>query len=209
MRLKDSLKMEASVRKFIEQSSFPCIMAKSLLRHGMLKVHSHVNIRNTLKNIYEFIDHYRNQPDRLSSFILCFDQKINFADFEKQFWMILRSLNEMDKELYKHDERVSSDIHSPEFSFSLKSEAFFILLLHPESPRWARRFSYPAIVFNPHQQFEKLRKNGIFTRIRNLIRLRDISLQGYVNPMLSDFGQRSEIYQYTGKTYLPHEMLTI
>lgn len=115
----------------------------------------------------------------------------------------------MDKEKYEHDPRVSSQIASPDFSFSMKSEAFFILALHPQSPRLARRLPIPAIVFNPHQQFETLRKKGVFNKVRNFIRNRDKALQGFINPMLSDFGEKSEIYQYTGRVYSPEETLSI
>ena len=84
-----------------------------------------------------------------------------------------------------------------------------MLSLHPDSPRWSRRFKHPAIVFNPHQQFENLRRKGLFTKIRNLIRKRDQELQGFTNPMLNDFGDKSEIYQYIGKLYSPEETLSI
>lgn len=183
-------------------------MAKSLLSKGLLRVHIYRSVADTLTEIYDFIDHYRKNPSRLSSFILCFEEKPCFEEFEEKFWHTLKTMNEIDKGSYPHDARVSSDIHSSEFSFSLKSEAFFILALHPQSPRWARRFAHPAIVFNPHQQFEKLRAKGLFSRIRELIRARDTLLQGFVNPMLSDFGERSEIYQYMGKIYHPHETIT-
>lgn len=194
---------------FIRQTNFPCVMAKAVLTKGFLTVHDYENVEESLCSIYEFIDRYRERPDRLSSFILTFQEKISFSEFEKKFWLLLKSINEIDKKNYPHDARVSHDSESEHFSFSLKSEAFFILALHPESPRWARRFKYPAIVFNPHQQFEALRMKGLFDKIRNLIRKRDKELQGFVNPMLSDFGVRSEIYQYTGRMYGPEELLTL
>lgn len=184
-------------------------MAKSLLSKGLLRIHVYQSVEKTLTEIYNFIDEYRTKTSRLSSFIVCFDEELKFSEFETLFWKTLRSMNEIDKLFFNHDERVSSDIHSSEYSFSLKSEAFFILALHPESPRWARRFMRPAIVFNPHQQFEKLRAKGLFTRIREIIRQRDTLLQGTINPMLSDFGERSEIYQYMGKIYEPHETLML
>lgn len=184
-------------------------MAKSLLNKGLLKVHVYQSVENTLTEIYSFIDKYREKTSRLSSFILCFDDNLSFEEFETLFWKTIKSMNDIDKIFFKHDERVSSDVHSSEFSFSLKSEAFFILVLHPDSPRWARRFFKPAIVFNPHQQFEKLRAKGLFSRIREIIRNRDTLLQGTINPMLSDFGDRSEIYQYMGKIYHPHETLSL
>jgi uncharacterized protein len=184
-------------------------MAKAVLTKGMLTVHDYQSVENTLNAIYEFIDKYRENPSRLSSFILTFNEALTFTEFENKFWDLIKSLQAKDKKIYLHDSRVSSDIQNTNFSFSLKSEAFFILALHPESPRIARRLSFPAIVFNPHQQFETLRNKGLFGKIRNLIRNRDKALQGFVNPMLSDFGEKSEIYQYTGRTYSPEETLFI
>ena len=67
----------------------------------------------------------------------------------------------------------------------------------------------PAIVFNPHIQFERMRKKGIFKKVQNIIRLRDKLLQGSINPMLSDFGDKSEVFQYTGRIYAPDETLPL
>ena len=52
---------------------------------------------------------------------------------------------------------------------------------------------------NPHAQFERLRAEGRFARLRALIRARDIVLQGSSNPSLADFGERSEARQYSGR----------
>jgi uncharacterized protein len=184
-------------------------MAKSVLAKGLLTVHDHLEIEESLKALYSFIDDYRERPERLSSFILTFRETLPFTEFENMFWSFLRTINGLDKKIYLHDSRVDSNPNSSRYSFSLKSEAFFILALHPESPRWERRFKWPAIVFNPHHQFEVLRKKGLFTKIRNIIRRRDLVLQGSINPMVSDFGERSELYQYLGKVYSPDEKLFV
>jgi FPC/CPF motif-containing protein YcgG len=184
-------------------------MAKAVITRGLLVVHDHHQVEDSLEALYGFIDKYRENPSRLSSFVLNFSEKMSFPEFEKTFWNLLKSFNTIDKNIFSHDSRVAHETTSKHFSFSLKSEALFILALHPESPRWARRFIRPAIVFNPHQQFEALRKRGLFGKIRDIIRKRDEQLQGFINPMLNDFGERSEIYQYTGRMYSPDETLTI
>lgn len=182
-------------------------MAKAVAVRGLINVHEvhdvtckDMNI-NLLESFYQFIDEYRTHPNRLSSFIVPFHINSDFEEFEIFFWKLLRQLNQLDKKHFSHDPRVSSDPASPEFSFSIKEEAFFILALHPESPRFARRFRVPAIVFNPHQQFESLRKKGLYSRVRDVIRFRDKVLQGFINPMVKDFGEKSEIFQYIGRTY--------
>jgi hypothetical protein len=71
--------------------------------------------------------------------------------------------------------------------------------MHPHSSREARRFGWPAMVFNPHEQFERLRADGKWKRMQQTIRERDVQLQGSINPMLSDFGEATEARQYSGR----------
>lgn len=200
--------MSEEILSFIQHPSFPCLMAKAVARTGNLTVHeaqdlSELNSLSILQSLYEFIDTFNNNLPKLSSFCLVIKDKslLSFEAFEDSFWRFLKTMDLKDKNLYPHDPRVSSDPRNERYSYSLKSEALFLFALHPEGPRFARRFKYPAIVFNPHIQFEKLRQSGIFKRVRDLIRGRDMALQGSVNPMMKDFGDRSEIYQYMGRPY--------
>jgi uncharacterized protein len=198
---------------FIQDPSFPCLMAKVVAQRGLLQVFNAPGVNTdadgeqALQALYAFIDEYRIQPERLSSFALVLKdhRKLSFHAFESVFWSFLATLNRLDKARHPHDPRVSSDVKDKNFSFSLKSEAFFILALHPESPRWSRRFKFPAIIFNPHAQFERMRMRGTFEKVRNLIRIRDRRLQGSSNPMLADFGDQSEVYQYLGRKFSPGE----
>ena len=80
-------------------------------------------------------------------------------------------------------------------------EAFFVIGLHANSSRPSRQFRYPALVFNPHAEFEKLRTNNRYGKMKEVIRKRDISYSGSANPMLTDFGEASEVYQYSGRKY--------
>ncbi|MCO4753771.1 MAG: YqcI/YcgG family protein [Bacteriovoracaceae bacterium] len=199
----------ALLRDFINVSHFPCLMAKAVFRKGI--VDSYISTdgdeQECLEHLYRFIDRFRSQKSKLASFILIFPNYKNstFEVFEQRFWYLLKKLRETDRNIYKHDPRVSDDSQSDKYSYSLKEEALFILALHPKSPRVARRFYYPAIVFNPHEQFEQLRSANTFNRIRDRIRKRDERLQGERNPMLSDYGEKSEIFQYTGRTYSEDE----
>lgn len=209
--------MRSEVLNFIQSPSFPCIMAKAVAQKGHLEVHettflsSPESIKKIQNKLYQFIDIFRQNPERLSSFILvvhdeCLDQ---FSQFEKKFFHFLKQLHHEDKILYPHDPLVSSNVNDNKFSYSIKSEAFFLVALHPHSPRWSRRFKYPAIVFNPHIQFEKMRKKKIFDKIKNIIRAKDKILQGTINPMLNDFGERSEVFQYIGRAYHPQDKVPL
>lgn len=86
------------------------------------------------------------------------------------------------------DPRVSEDPDDPHFSLSFGGEAFFIVGLHPRVSRPARRFERPALVFNLHDQFEKLRAAGVYGKMRSTIVARDVALAGSANPMLARRG---------------------
>jgi FPC/CPF motif-containing protein YcgG len=98
---------------------------------------------------------------------------------------------------------VSDDPANPHFSFSFAGQALFVVGMHPESSRLSRRFRWPTLVFNPRAQFERLRAEGKFERLRTLVRDRDVALQGTLNPNLADFGERSEARQYSGRATEP------
>jgi FPC/CPF motif-containing protein YcgG len=57
----------------------------------------------------------------------------------------------------------------------------------------------PTLVFNLHEQFERMRSDGRYQRMRDTIRRRDTELQGFLNPMVSDHGDTSEARQYAGR----------
>ena len=55
------------------------------------------------------------------------------------------------------------------------------------------------MVFNLHDQFEKLRAGGRYERMRDAILERDRQLAGDINPMLARHGESSEARQYSGR----------
>ncbi len=119
--------------------------------------------------------------------------------FERQLWMTLQRLHDVDAPHHAWDARVSPDPRNPQFSFSFARTAFFIVGLHAASSRATRRFAWPTLVFNPHHQFDSLKAQGRYNRFRSVIRAADKALQGDLNPMLTDFGDRSEAAQYSGR----------
>jgi uncharacterized protein len=123
--------------------------------------------------------------------------------FEHRLWGQLQLLHDRDDPAAGWDPTVSPDPADPRFSFSFAGRAFFVVGLHPETSRLSRRFRWPALVFNPHAQFERLRAEGRYARYQSLIRERDVALQGTVNPNLADFGERSAASQYSGRATEP------
>lgn len=200
--------LKDTFKNFILDKSFPCVMAKAIMNNGFFNSFSLPNLKGestkfALKNLQNFVTEMNEKNAKLSSCaIVVEDEELqDFETFEKEFWKFLKQLNSLDKKQFSADPTVDSDPSSPNFSYSIKSESFFIIALHPNSPRWARRFAKPAIVFNPHKQFEEMRSKGTFNKVRDLIRGKDKQLQGTINPMLENFGQKSEVYQYLGKIY--------
>ena len=55
------------------------------------------------------------------------------------------------------------------------------------------------MVFNLHNQFEALREDGRYERMREAILERDRTLAGDINPMLARHGESSEARQYSGR----------
>ena len=194
---------------FISNPQFPCVAARAAYSHKQIKCYVAGNMlcpaddKNILDFIYRFVDDYRKTKSLYHSATIIFTgPEINSEDlFEDILWKRLQSLSDLDAINYSYDKRVSNDPSSPKFSFSLKEEAFFVIALHPVSSRISRRFKYPTLVFNPHDQFETLREQHHYEHMKQTVRNRDIKLSGSINPMLDDYGSSSETLQYSGRMY--------
>lgn len=194
---------------FLNSKAFPCIAAKAALARDQIKCMVSEDMSSSsddhliLEFLYKFVDHYRISEKPFNSAAIIFKQPSlqQEAMFDKLLWERLNALSSLDKKNYAHDKRVSADPASEKFSFSLKEEAFFIIGLHPLSNRKSRVFRYPTLVFNPHEEFERLKKDGRYEQMKKVVRKRDTIYSGSVNPMLSDFGEASEVYQYSGAQY--------
>jgi FPC/CPF motif-containing protein YcgG len=125
--------------------------------------------------------------------------KLAEADFELALWQRLQALHQLDAREFGWDPSVSSDPGSPQFSMSLGGRAFYVIGLHPGASRRARRFPVTAMVFNLHSQFETLREDGRYDKMRAAITERDVAYSGSRNPMLKVHGEASEARQYSGR----------
>lgn len=197
---------------FIRNKDFPCVAAKAavakqhiqcMIGDDMASTHQSADV---LRFIYDFVDQYRIAGNDYHSAAVIFREPAGMDEelFDKLLWNQLQSFADLDAEKFLYDKRVDSDPHSGHFSFSLKEEAFFIIGLHPDSSRPSRRFPHPVIVFNPHQQFEKLRNTNHYEIMKDAVRKRDLHFSGSINPMLNDFGVSSEVFQYSGRKYDRH-----
>lgn len=198
-----SLKEIAST--FIKENDHPCLSAQSVVKNDTLEIGSYKMFGSTdaaeqmAKDLRSFIKKRSRLKTRLVSFMAIFSgpKGLSEVEFENSLWRQLQLLHNLDNEQW--DDEVSHNPEDPDFSFSFGGKAFYIIGMHPNSSRLARQFPYPALVFNLHEQFEKLRAQGHYYKMRDIIRERDKKLQGYVNAMVADHGTSSEAKQYSGR----------
>lgn len=196
-------------KEYINNKEFACVAAKAALARQQIQcmVAGHMACPRDdapiLQFLYQFIDVYRSSTELYHSAVVVFEPSgiANEEMFDALLWQRLQAISALDARDYSYDARVEAVPTSPKFSFSLKQEAFFIIGLHPNSSRLVRQFKYPALVFNPHQQFEQLKETNKYDSLKKVVRKRDLSVSGSINPMLEDFGEASEVYQYSGRQY--------
>jgi uncharacterized protein len=193
---------------FVSNPDFPCVGAKAALSKGQMTfffaqdICSGSDDMNIWFSLNRFVQGFRKHPTIYKSFIVIFSgpSDLSEEEFERALWGRLQSLS--DKDVWSGvnpDPRVSVDPVDPYFALSFGGEAFFVVGMHPGSSRPARRFSNPALVFNLHEQFARLRDQGRYEKLRNTILKRDTKLAGSLNPMLARHGQTSEARQYSGR----------
>jgi len=200
---------EAAVafQRFVLEPSFPCLGAKAAFNSESyaLKVYGELASEDSAAalstDLYDFTRSEIRRTSEYATFVAIFAGPLatNEAKFESLLWEQLRRLHEMDARHFGWDANVRSDPADPHFSFSFGGQALYVIGIHANSSREARQFKWPTLVFNPHEQFERLRADGKWKRMQETIRERDRELQGTINPMLSDFGVQSEARQYSGR----------
>lgn len=200
--------IEACFRAFVSARDFPCVGAKSALARGTLKVvvcralDSSWDDLRIHHELLEWAHAYGEDPGLFRSIAFLFEQPVHLDElaFERHLWARLQSIADKDSWLgQRYDERVSADPDDPHFCLSFGGEAFFVVGLHPQASRPARRFAHPTMVFNLHDQFEQLRAEGMYESIRRVVLDRDQALAGSVNPMLNRHGEGSAARQYSGR----------
>ena len=201
------LKVHAAFRDLILQPGFSCIGAKAAF-HGNAygfavysELASEESTAGLCRDLCCFAKSQLVAESEYATFVAVFrgPGNINEAEFEHLLWRQLHQLHIADRAFFAWDDAVSADPNDPQFSFSFAGRAFYVIVMHPGSSRTARTFPWPALVFNPHEQFERLRSDGKWRKMQKAIRSREVALQGTINPMLSDFGEKSEAPQYSGR----------
>jgi FPC/CPF motif-containing protein YcgG len=194
-------------RRVVLGPGFSCLGAKAAFNDdaygfaAYAELGSPESTAGLCRDLCRFAQSQLVEQSEYATFIAAFRQPRNLDEegFEQLLWRQLRQLRDADHVYFDWDQSVSANPQDPHFSFSFAGRAFYVIGMHGGSSRTARTFPWPALVFNPHEQFERLRTDGKWQKMQQAIRAREMVLQGSVNPMLSDFGSKSEARQYSGR----------
>jgi len=198
----------AQVMEFIQSDGFPCVGAKAALVQGNIDFRLYGSLTDPAcetslhLDLQEYIGALDLSGPRIQSFAAIFlgTPTLTEADFETQLWDRLKGLSDLNEAMdFDWNEHVSSDPDNPHFSMSLAGHPFFIVGMHPQASRLARRSPFAMLVFNSNLQFDALKADGRYAQLQAIIRERDAALQGTINPNLADFGDASEARQYAGR----------
>ena len=197
--------MHGAFRSFVLDPQYSCVGARSAVHSSSYRLGiydalgSPTASAELARDLAAFTRNIDEIDAAFATFVAIFErpQDCDESSFERALWAQLQALHDADPEPW--DPKVSSDPDDPHFSFSFAGTAFFIVGLHPGSARLSRKFPWPALIFNPHAQFERLREAGKYERMQRVIRNKELALQGDINPVLEDFGADSEARQYSGR----------
>jgi uncharacterized protein len=199
--------VRAQLEKFIMGEGFSCVGGKTACARGTL-VHRHYAVlggqRESARLHGELADFAARRDsihETLATFIATFDGPRDLTEerFEQLLWRQLQLVHDVDRKTFRWAPGVASDPASRHFAYSVAGQPFFVVGLHGNSSRHTRRFGWPALVFNSHIQFARLKQGARYERIQREVRRRELALQGSLNPSLAEFGERPESQQYSGR----------
>ncbi len=198
----------AAFRDFVSDDAFSCLGARAAIARRSYRFGAYRRLDDEAvtaglaRDLFAFGTERRAFGTTFTTYIATFaggaiDMESE-RSFERALWGQLQRLHELDRDFHAWDARVARDPEDARFSYSFAGTAFFVVGLHPHSTRSARRFAWPTLVFNAHEQFEQLRADGSFGRLQMRIRERELALDGSLNFNLTEYGERSEARQYAG-----------
>ncbi len=204
----NELQAITEIKDYIQSPDFPCVGAKAALSQSAVtfrvydKLAGEEGAASLHLDLMEYVASLSPDDPRVQSFVAIFPNNDTSSEieFEDKLFQQLNSLVDESEALsLKWNSGVSSDPENPHFSTSIAGHPFFIVGMHPNSSRAARRTPYPVLVFNSNLQFNRLREDGRYDRLKKIIRERELEINGSINPMLDDFGLSSEARQYSGR----------
>jgi FPC/CPF motif-containing protein YcgG len=198
--------LDHQLRSFMTNERFSCVAGKAVVRSGGYRFGcyegfpSGAGTHGLARDLAAFVAELPFIESPYASFIAVFlGVSYDERSFESGLWEQLARLHELDARYFPWAPTVSKDPDDARFAFSFALHPFFVVGMHPAASRISRRFAVPALAFNSHAQFDRLKADGRFERIMRLVRERERALQGRLNPNLSAFGEASEARQYAGR----------
>ncbi|MBV8639389.1 MAG: YqcI/YcgG family protein [Candidatus Eremiobacteraeota bacterium] len=193
-------------RSFVLHDGFSCVGAKGAVASGGHRFGFYEGFptregtEGLARDLAAFVAELPHMTARYRTFTALFDDtSFDEFSFEARLWKQLAALHEVDRRYFDWDPSVSSDPSDPSFAFSVAGHGFFVIGMHPSASRVSRRLPFPALIFNSQAQFKDLKASGHFTRVQQIVRERELALQGSLNPNLADYGVASEARQYSGR----------
>lgn len=199
--------LQSDIHQFIMQKNYPCIAAIKSVQKEEYIVRTYEAFGQALfwRELRQDLQFFLAEQKRTGSTYLTFwaifegQSKFSEDDFESGLWNELSHLSSFEKLEQDWADPELAQPENPGFCLSIDGQAFFVVGLHPQSSREARRFAKPALVFNSIEQFKKLEREGKYEPLKAVIRQREIALQGSVNPMVLKHGDQWESIQFSGK----------
>lgn len=194
-----------AITRLLNRKKYPCVAALSAARNSEYRVGvysafgSGASSRALGRDLAFFKAEQAASKSPYLSFWAVFDDGAPLTEeqFECAMWEELSFLSESTPAASRWDPKFSSDPSDPKFCFSFEGDAFFLVGMHPRSSRRARRFPFPAVVFNLYEQFEAL--GSAYEPMVELIRRRDRIFQGSVNPTVERWADKWESIQFSGR----------
>ena len=197
--------IERQLRCLVLDGPFPCLGARSAVRNDsyVFAVHPDLFAPGAVEAVAEDLRRFaevRLRLGRLYSCIVSFVEPRTIPDeqaWDRQVWAFLQALHDADDAPW--DARFSADPESGDFALSLAGVGHLVVTLYPGATRYARRFAWPTLVFNPlEQDTDAFPDERDFARFQHLIRARDARLQGQVNPSLPATRDESQAPGFSG-----------
>lgn len=201
------IQVKTEINALLNQRGYPCVAAvQSLHRKDFWlrtyrdfgKVHQRASLR---EDLLHYLKTYKKTGSQYFTFWAVFRDEYPYSEdeFEQFLWSELSALTSESSKETDQDTRFSIDPESKNFCFSLGGSALFVVGLHSQSSRLARKFPWPSLVFNVYEQFDQLVAQKKYIPMVETVRRRDIEFQGDVNPMVLQHNDSWESIQFSGK----------
>jgi FPC/CPF motif-containing protein YcgG len=198
------------LRGLINNEYFPCLGARAAFSQGTYRLgfYKHLGHLSSVAAMGRDLRRFCLEYDKLgdfATFLAVFKrpQISSEDDFEVVLWQHLQLLHDHDVDDWDpHYSPVPTD---PNFGFSFYGKAFFVVGMHAGASRFARRFAFHTLAFNPESQIRRLKEAGLLEQFAAKVRQRDTLFQGSINPSLPTSTETTggEARVYSGKAHRP------